>query len=95
LIVGASSGAEPEPATNGQAGQVEPDVIQDTFAALLSVGHSESQARDLIDRALAAGKRRRRFSSVADLIEAIYRVRDEAAAGLDNEAESDTADEPG
>jgi Holliday junction DNA helicase RuvA len=45
-------------------------VIRDTFAALVSVGHSESQAREAIDRALAGKKK---FKTVADVIEAIYR----------------------
>ena len=31
----------------------EPDVIRDTFAALVSVGHNESQARQAIDRVLS------------------------------------------
>ena len=54
---------------NGALESAEPDVIRDTYAALLSVGHSESQARDAIDRALAGKKK---FKSVADMIEAIY-----------------------
>jgi holliday junction DNA helicase RuvA len=54
---------------NGAPDSVEPDVIRDTYAALLSVGHSESQAREAIDRALSAKKK---FKSVADMIEAIY-----------------------
>jgi Holliday junction DNA helicase RuvA len=54
---------------NGEPASAEPDVIRDTFAALLSVGHTESQARDAIDRVLAD---RKRFKSVADMIEAIY-----------------------
>ena len=54
---------------NGAPANAEPDVIRDTFAALLSVGHSDSQARDAIDRVLAG---RKRFKSVADMIEAIY-----------------------
>ena len=35
--------------TNGQAENAEPDVIRDTFSALLSVGHTESQARQAIE----------------------------------------------
>jgi Holliday junction DNA helicase RuvA len=54
---------------NGQADNAEPDVIRDTFAALLSVGHTESQARQAIDRVLAGKKK---FKSVADMIDAIY-----------------------
>jgi holliday junction DNA helicase RuvA len=68
LIVGA---AEPAAAlaADGATANAEPDVIRDTYAALLSVGHSESDARQSIDRALAGKKR---FKSVADMIEAIY-----------------------
>lgn len=56
--------------TNGQAEPAEPDVIRDTYQALLSVGHNDSQARAAIDRALAGSKRK--FKTVADLIDAIY-----------------------
>lgn len=56
---------------NGSADHAEPDVIRDTFAALLSVGHSESQARQMIDRVLAGKKK---YKSVADMIDAIYRT---------------------
>jgi holliday junction DNA helicase RuvA len=54
---------------NGAPESAGPDVIRDTYAALLSVGHSESQAREAIDRVLSAKKK---FKSVADMIEAIY-----------------------
>ncbi len=71
LIVGsaeATEGSAPAP-TNGQPENAEPDVIRDTFAALLSVGHTESQARQAIDQALSGKKK---FKSVADMIDAIY-----------------------
>lgn len=55
--------------TNGEAATAEPDVIRDTFESLLSVGHSESQARQLIDDALST---RKKYKSVPDMIEAIY-----------------------
>ena len=54
---------------NGAPENAEPDVIRDTYAALLSVGHSESDARQAIDRVLAGKKK---FKSAADMIEAIY-----------------------
>jgi Holliday junction DNA helicase RuvA len=54
---------------NGAPESAGPDVIRDTYAAILSVGHSESQAREAIDRVLSAKKK---FKSVADMIEAIY-----------------------
>jgi holliday junction DNA helicase RuvA len=62
-------GEEGSAQTNGLPDNAEPDVIRDTFAALVSVGHSESQARDAIDRALSGKKK---FKSVADMIDAIY-----------------------
>ncbi len=70
LIVGQDSTSTATAAqANGAPENAEPDVIRDTYAALLSVGHSESQARAAIDRALAGKKK---FKSVADMIEAIY-----------------------
>ncbi|MDB5349262.1 MAG: holliday junction resolvasome, DNA-binding subunit [Planctomycetota bacterium] len=75
LIVGqdaADSTASAE--TNGTPENAEPDVIRDTFAALLSVGHNESQARQAIDRVLVGKKK---YRTVPDLIEAIYKSRDE------------------
>jgi holliday junction DNA helicase RuvA len=54
---------------NGETENAEPDVIRDTFAALLSVGHTESQARQAMDRVLSGKKK---FKSVADMIDAIY-----------------------
>lgn len=77
LIVGAGGDAIQEPgtaaaATNGEVDHAEPDVIRDTFAALLSVGHTESQARQAIDQALSGKKK---FKSVADMIDAIYQQR--------------------
>lgn len=70
LIVGQdAAGIDGAVAANGQVENAEPDVIRDTFAALMSVGHNESQARQAIDRALAGKKK---FKSVADMIDAIY-----------------------
>ncbi len=71
LIIGPDAAASGAADTNGSPENAEPDVIRDTYAALLSVGHTESQARQAIDRVLAnAGKKK--FKSVADMIEAIY-----------------------
>lgn len=56
-------------ATNGEAAHAEPDVVSDAYAALLAVGHSEMQARSMLDRALSG---RKKFKSLSDLIEAIY-----------------------
>jgi Holliday junction DNA helicase RuvA len=70
LIVGPGATAEGAPVeANGAPENAEPDVIRDTYAALVSVGHNESQARQAIDRALAG---KRKFKSVADMIDAIY-----------------------
>lgn len=69
LVVGGVDGKDAPAPTNGQAAEAEPDVIRDTFAALLSVGHTEGQARAAIDRVLTGKKK---FKSVADMIDAIY-----------------------
>src|SRR5262245_14673756 len=70
LIVGQGEAAERVAAeSNGAAEIAEPDVIRDTFAALLSVGHTESQARREIDRVLSGKKK---FRTVTDMITAIY-----------------------
>jgi Holliday junction DNA helicase RuvA len=68
LIVGTEA-ASTAAGSNGSPENAEPDVIRDTYAALISVGHSESEARQAIDRALSGKKK---FKSVADMIEAIY-----------------------
>jgi holliday junction DNA helicase RuvA len=69
LIVGQDADAPSPAESNGAADHVESDVIRDTYAALLSVGHSESQARQAIDRVLVGKKK---YRTVADLIDAIY-----------------------
>lgn len=73
LIVGAEADEQSRlvaaAESNGQAPNAEPDVIRDTFAALISVGHTESQARQAIDRVLTGKKK---YKSVADMIDAIY-----------------------
>ena len=48
---------------------VEPDIVSETYEILRSLGHSESEARKLIDTALAAKKK---YKDVQSLIEAIY-----------------------
>ena len=53
------------------AGAAEPSAVEDAFAALISVGHSEGEARSLLDRALTSGKK---FKTAADLLEEIYRL---------------------
>ncbi|MEN6458850.1 MAG: Holliday junction branch migration protein RuvA [Thermoguttaceae bacterium] len=49
--------------------EVEPDVVSETYEVLRSLGHSESEARRLLDTALGAKKT---FKDVQSLIEAIY-----------------------
>ena len=48
---------------------VEMDVVSQTFEALRTLGHSESDARRLIDAALGEKKK---YKGVEDLIQAIY-----------------------
>jgi holliday junction DNA helicase RuvA len=53
----------------GHAADVEPDVIGEAYEALRTLGHSESDARRLIDSVLG---RKKKFKDVSDLIAAIY-----------------------
>jgi Holliday junction DNA helicase RuvA len=69
LIVSQQAADADAALANGAPENAEPDVIRDTYAALVSVGHSESQAREAIDRVLSGKKK---FKSVTDMIEAIY-----------------------
>jgi Holliday junction DNA helicase RuvA len=62
--------------TSAQAGTVTPtpatvdgNVLEDAYQALLSVGHSPTDARERLDKVLADGKR---FKSVDELLVAIY-----------------------
>ena len=49
--------------------EVAPDVVSETFEVLRSLGHSESEARRLVDTALSS---KQKFKDVQSLIEAIY-----------------------
>jgi holliday junction DNA helicase RuvA len=49
--------------------EVEPDVVSETYEVLRSLGHSESEARRLLDTALASKKK---YKDLQALIEAIY-----------------------
>ena len=51
---------------------VQVDVIDDTFQLLLSLGHNESDARRLLDAALAT---KRKFKDVESLVQAVYETR--------------------
>jgi Holliday junction DNA helicase RuvA len=52
------------------------DVVSETFEVLRSLGHSESEARRLLD-AVLAGKQK--FNDVQDLIQAVYQYTHAAA----------------
>lgn len=58
-------------ATAAGSSDVEPSAIEEAFAALISVGHSEAEARSLIDRAAKSGKK---FKTTTDLLEEIFRL---------------------
>jgi Holliday junction DNA helicase RuvA len=49
--------------------EVAPDVVQETFAVLCSLGHSESDARKLLDGALAG---KAKYKDVESLLHAVY-----------------------
>jgi Holliday junction DNA helicase RuvA len=49
--------------------EVQPDVVSETFEVLRQLGHSESDARRLLDAALSAKKQ---YKDVQSLIQAIY-----------------------
>jgi Holliday junction DNA helicase RuvA len=51
------------------AAEVPPDIVSETFEVLRSLGHSESDARRLMDAALAAKKK---YKDVQSLLQAIY-----------------------
>jgi Holliday junction DNA helicase RuvA len=63
----ASPAADPVGAAKPAA--VDGNLIEDAYQALLSVGHSPSEARDRLDKVLAGGKA---FQSVEDILVAIY-----------------------
>ncbi|MDX1965410.1 MAG: Holliday junction branch migration protein RuvA [Pirellulales bacterium] len=58
--------ARDDPAT---ATDAPPDVMREAFDALLSLGHAESDARRLLDKALAGKKK---FKDVQELLLAVY-----------------------
>jgi holliday junction DNA helicase RuvA len=49
--------------------EVQPDVVSATYEVLRKLGHSESDARRLLDTALSAKKK---YAEVQDLLQAIY-----------------------
>jgi len=63
----------PAPSGDGSApstsSNVDGDLIEIAYQALLSVGHNPSEARDKLDRALAGGKT---YANVEEILLAIY-----------------------
>ncbi len=62
------------PVMEGEAGAtptvvIDGNVLEDAYAALMTVGHSPVEARNMLDKVLAGGKK---FASVEDIIQAIY-----------------------
>lgn len=51
------------------AAQVDGNLLEDAYQALVSVGHNPSEARDRLDKALAAG---RKFATVEEILLEIY-----------------------
>jgi Holliday junction DNA helicase RuvA len=49
--------------------EVRRDVVEDTYRALLALGHSESDARKLVDSVLQTKKK---FTDVESMLRAIY-----------------------
>ena len=54
---------------NAEAGQNRQDVLGEGFEALVALGHSALDARDKIEKAVAAGGK---FKSVEDLLQQVY-----------------------
>ena len=53
----------------GRPADVDTDVVRETFEVLRSLGHSESDARRLIDSALT---KKKKYKDVEELIQAVY-----------------------
>ncbi len=67
LMAGPSSDGTPAPASG-----VDGNLIEDAYQALLSVGHSPHEARERLDKTLAAGKK---FAGVDEILLAIYQQK--------------------
>lgn len=57
------------PAAEGDTGSVERSVVDETFQILIALGHSEADARKLLDGPLGSKKK---FKNVEDLLQAVY-----------------------
>ena len=51
------------------AAEIEPDIVEQTCEILCNLGHSESDARHLVEKAIASGEK---FKDVESLINAVY-----------------------
>ena len=51
------------------AAEIAPDIVEQTHAILRNLGHTESDARHLVERAIATGEK---FKDVESLINAVY-----------------------
>jgi Holliday junction DNA helicase RuvA len=61
----------PTRAEGTPAASVEPSILDETFAALISVGHTELEARRKLEKAIEI---KRKYSSVEDLLFAVYEM---------------------
>jgi holliday junction DNA helicase RuvA len=59
-------------AAAASAHSVEGNLLEDAYRALLSVGHSPSEARDRLDKVLSEG---RAYKSVEDILLAVYNTK--------------------
>lgn len=64
-LIPAATDGKPIPA----AALAHGDILAEAYNALVTLGHSPSTARDLLDKATAAGKK---FDTVEDVFQAIY-----------------------
>ena len=58
-----------DPDAPGRLADVKPDIVNETFEVLQTLGHSEADARRLIDTAL---DKKAKYKDVQELLEAIY-----------------------
>ena len=52
-----------------EAAEIEPDIVEQTYAGVRNLGHTEADARHLVERAIATGDK---FKDVESLINAVY-----------------------
>ncbi|GAA4423821.1 Holliday junction branch migration protein RuvA [Bremerella cremea] len=56
---------------DGESAEASRDVVTETFEVLLQLGHSETQARKLLDKAIAEKKS---YKDVDSLVQAVYKI---------------------